>query len=105
MSEAVMGGCLCGSVRYQCGGEPGPANYCHCEDCRRCTVPPGMWLEFARRDLPADVKLSDCRFAFKQPSRQRRAFRKPAGEFFGRGWDPPFFDDGLITRRGRWFDR
>ena len=37
MSEAVMGRCLCGSVRYQCEGELGPANYCHCEDCRKCT--------------------------------------------------------------------
>ena len=37
MSGAVMGGCLCGSVRYQCEGELGPANYCYCEDCRRCT--------------------------------------------------------------------
>jgi hypothetical protein len=21
----------------ECDGEPGPANYCHCADCRRCT--------------------------------------------------------------------
>jgi hypothetical protein len=33
----VTGGCLCGGVRYQYEGEVGPANYCHCEDCRRST--------------------------------------------------------------------
>jgi hypothetical protein len=37
MSEVMMGGCLCGSVRYQCEGELGPAAYCHCVDCRKCT--------------------------------------------------------------------
>ena len=33
----VRRACLCGSVRYQCEGNLGPAHYCHCEDCRRCT--------------------------------------------------------------------
>src|SRR5258708_21489904 len=30
------GGCLCGSVRFECE-DLGSAGYCHCEDCRRCT--------------------------------------------------------------------
>ena len=33
----ATGRCLCGNVRYQCEGNLGPAHYCHCEDCRRCT--------------------------------------------------------------------
>lgn len=33
----ATGGCLCGSVRFSYYGEVGPAGYCHCEDCRRCT--------------------------------------------------------------------
>ena len=33
----VSGRCLCGNVRYEYDGEVGPASYCHCEDCRRCT--------------------------------------------------------------------
>jgi hypothetical protein len=37
MSRVVTGGCLCGHVAYEYEGEVGPANYCHCEDCRRCT--------------------------------------------------------------------
>jgi hypothetical protein len=35
--KRATGRCLCGSVRYQCEGNLGPAHYCHCEDCRRCT--------------------------------------------------------------------
>lgn len=37
MTQIVTGGCLCGSIRYRCDGEIGAANYCHCQDCRRCT--------------------------------------------------------------------
>jgi hypothetical protein len=33
----VRGRCLCGQVVYEYEGTPGPATYCHCEDCRRCT--------------------------------------------------------------------
>jgi hypothetical protein len=32
----ASGGCLCGAVTFECD-ELGPAGYCHCEDCRRCT--------------------------------------------------------------------
>ena len=32
----ATGRCLCGAVRFECE-KPGPAGYCHCEDCRRCT--------------------------------------------------------------------
>ena len=33
----VRGRCLCGNVVYEYDGVVGPASYCHCEDCRRCT--------------------------------------------------------------------
>lgn len=33
----VTGGCLCGEVRFTYDGDVGPAGYCHCADCRRCT--------------------------------------------------------------------
>lgn len=33
---AHVGGCLCRSVRFECG-DIGSAGYCHCEDCRRST--------------------------------------------------------------------
>lgn len=37
MPSTVHGRCLCGHVVYEYRGAVGPANYCHCEDCRGCT--------------------------------------------------------------------
>lgn len=37
MAGTIQGRCLCGHVTYEYGGSVGPASYCHCEDCRRCT--------------------------------------------------------------------
>ena len=37
MASTNTGRCLCGRVKYEYSGSIGPANYCHCEDCRRCT--------------------------------------------------------------------
>ena len=37
MTSRVQGRCLCGHVVYEYSGLVGPASYCHCEDCRRCT--------------------------------------------------------------------
>jgi hypothetical protein len=37
MPTVTSGGCLCGHVRYEFEGPIGPANYCHCVDCRRVT--------------------------------------------------------------------
>ena len=36
-AATIHGRCLCGHVNYEYTGSVGPANYCHCEDCRRCT--------------------------------------------------------------------
>jgi hypothetical protein len=40
MKTILRGGCLCGSVRYECAGDPGDASYCHCDDCKRATGGP-----------------------------------------------------------------
>ncbi|MCP4007841.1 MAG: GFA family protein [bacterium] len=37
MASKIYGYCLCGQITYEYGGSVGPAGYCHCEDCRRCT--------------------------------------------------------------------
>ncbi len=34
------GGCLCGAIRYQLGGEPKVVALCHCNDCRRSAGAP-----------------------------------------------------------------
>jgi hypothetical protein len=33
----LTGQCLCGACRFEISGGVGPANYCHCADCRRAT--------------------------------------------------------------------
>ena len=35
--EKVLGGCLCGQVRYEGKGEPLYTAYCHCRSCRHHT--------------------------------------------------------------------
>ena len=36
MAEAVLSGrCMCGDVRFEVHGKPGPVAYCHCRTCRR----------------------------------------------------------------------
>jgi len=37
MSDHFEAGCLCGKIELSYTGVIGPANYCHCEDCRRVT--------------------------------------------------------------------
>lgn len=29
------GSCLCGAVKYEINGEPGPVMFCHCSKCRK----------------------------------------------------------------------
>lgn len=41
----LTGGCLCGKIRYECGGEPVDCTVCHCADCRRASGAPFVaWL-------------------------------------------------------------
>ncbi len=35
--EPLMGGCLCGGVRFRITGKLGPAGYCHCKQCQRAS--------------------------------------------------------------------
>ncbi len=36
MAEAILSGrCMCGDVRFEVHGKPGPVAYCHCKTCQR----------------------------------------------------------------------
>ena len=37
MASVRTGGCLCGRVRYESGGEPQFSLQCHCRDCQRAS--------------------------------------------------------------------
>ena len=37
MNDHFEAACLCGGIQLRYSGKLGPANYCHCEDCRRTT--------------------------------------------------------------------
>jgi len=36
----LTGGCCCGAIRYEAGGEPFHATLCHCTTCRRSSGAP-----------------------------------------------------------------
>jgi hypothetical protein len=36
-AKPVVGGCLCGQLRYEARGEPQFAGYCFCADCRKAS--------------------------------------------------------------------
>jgi hypothetical protein len=40
MKLPLVGGCLCGAIRYQVSAEPRSADYCHCRMCRRSAGAP-----------------------------------------------------------------
>ncbi len=35
MKLPITGGCLCGSIRYECSSEPLGTGNCHCRDCQK----------------------------------------------------------------------
>ncbi|MGQ3299529.1 GFA family protein [Reyranella sp.] len=59
----LKGGCFCGTVRYEAGGEPWHETMCHCSICRRTTGAPVVaWFT---------VRTGDFRIVSGQPSRFR----------------------------------
>lgn len=43
----VEGGCYCGAIRYEAGGECSNTMVCHCQSCRRVAAAPVVaWVTF-----------------------------------------------------------
>jgi len=40
----MMGGCMCGAVRYEASGDSFGVNHCHCHSCRKHTGAPVVTL-------------------------------------------------------------
>ena len=48
----LTGGCFCGAIRYEAGGDPAYETYCHCSICRRTTGAPLVaWFTVPRAEL------------------------------------------------------
>jgi len=64
MSEGkLIGGCLCGSVRYETSVHPTLETFCHCTTCRRASGAPLVaWFT---------VPDADFRFTAGEPTRYR----------------------------------
>lgn len=47
MIQELLGGCLCGALRYRIQGKPFAADYCHCVHCQKIAGAPVMaWMDF-----------------------------------------------------------
>jgi hypothetical protein len=49
-SEPIMGGCLCGAVRYEVRGALYDAHYCHCRKCQKASGAPAIAGAFVSRE-------------------------------------------------------
>jgi hypothetical protein len=46
--SSIIGGCLCGAVRYRSTAAPRALSLCHCRSCRRASGAPSVaWAVFA----------------------------------------------------------
>ncbi len=67
MSEHFEAACLCGGIRLSYSGAIGPANYCHCDDCRRAN---GSAFNIGVRVEREDLEVNACAElkSYKYPS-------------------------------------
>jgi hypothetical protein len=69
--------CLCGGIQLSYSGRLGPANYCHCEDCRRANGSAfNIGIRVDRKDLgmKATTELSSYRFRSSSGREIERCF-------------------------------
>jgi hypothetical protein len=77
MQTAVMGGCLCGRVRYEAGGTPFHETVCHCSMCRRASGAPMIaWFSVRRDAFRLTAGAAAC---FASSARGTRSFCPACG--------------------------
>ena len=62
MATKFTGGCLCGSVRYECSAEPITMGNCHCRDCQQATgsaYASGLLVPHSAVTITGEVKYYD----------------------------------------------
>src|SRR3954470_6849283 len=77
MNEQFQAMCLCGGIRLRYSGEIGPANYCHCEDCRRANggaVNIGVRVERKKLEVKASTELKTFRLVNEKGKVIERCF-------------------------------
>jgi hypothetical protein len=74
--------CLCGGIQLSYSGRLGPANYCHCEDCRKANGSAfNIGIRVDRKDLgmKATMELRSYRFRSSSGREIERCFCSTCG--------------------------
>jgi len=51
-TDTLIGGCLCGAIRYRADKMPFASDYCHCSQCRLSTGGPvAIWMDFRTKEV------------------------------------------------------
>ncbi len=77
MSEHFEGACLCGGITLNYSGVIGPANYCHCDDCRRANGSAfniGVRVERKDLKLKTDSELKSYKYVSESGNEIERCF-------------------------------
>lgn len=84
MSEIHKGSCLCGAVRFKVTGSLGPADACHCSQCRKQSGHFTASTDVPRANLA--IEGSDNLTWYRSSEKGRRGFCSTCGS--GLLWDP-----------------
>lgn len=74
----ITGSCLCGSIRYQISGQPGPVWGCHCKECRKSSGHFGAASQVDRQDIRVE---GSPRWYESTPGVARRGFCGTCGSY------------------------
>ena len=82
MTERFEASCLCGGIRLRYSGIVGPANYCHCADCRKANGSAfNIGVRVDRKDLEiqATTEMKSYRFVSDSGREIERCFCAACG--------------------------